>query len=78
MRKEFDRYAAFNAWSSTRDTFNWEDMCEVQIPLPDIDTQREIVAMHHVLETRKKLNEALKSMFNPSLVNVAPKKVSDK
>jgi hypothetical protein len=46
--------------------------------LPDIDTQREIVAMHHVLETRKKLNEALKSMFNPSLVNVAPKKVSDK
>jgi type I restriction enzyme S subunit len=64
-RSEFDRYAAYNAWSSTRDTFNWEDMCEVRLPIPDIEVQKSIVAIHHVLESRKKLNEDLKNMITP-------------
>ena len=64
-RSEFDRYAAYNAWSSTRDTFNWEDMCEVRLPIPNIEVQKSIVAIHHVLESRKKLNEDLKNMITP-------------
>ena len=64
-RTEFDRYAAYNAWSSTRDTFNWEDMCEVKLPIPDIEVQKSIVAIHHVLESRKKLNADLKNMITP-------------
>ena len=64
-RTELDRYAAYNAWSSTRDTFNWEDMCEVKLPIPDIEVQKSIVAIHHVLESRKKLNADLKNMITP-------------
>ena len=64
-RAEFDRYAAYNAWSSTRDTFNWEDMCEVQLPIPDIEVQQSIVTVYHVLESRKKINQDLKNIITP-------------
>ncbi len=64
-RSEFDRYAAFNAWSSTRDTFDWSDMCDVKIPIPDIKKQQAIVTIYHTLETRKRLNEELKGKIKP-------------
>lgn len=64
-RKEMDRYARFHSWGSARETFNWEDMCEVRLPIPDVELQRSIVAIHHVLESRKKLNEDLKNMITP-------------
>ena len=64
-RAEFDRYAAFNAWSSTRDTFDWEDMCAVKLPIPDIEVQKSIIAIHHALESRKRINEGLKNMITP-------------
>ena len=35
-RSEFDRYARFNSWGSARETFNFEDMCDVEIPILDI------------------------------------------
>jgi type I restriction enzyme S subunit len=64
-RNEFDRYAAYNAWSSTRDTFNWEDMRDVLIPIPDIEVQKSIVTIYHVLESRKKINRNLKEIITP-------------
>lgn len=48
-RKEFDRYAAFNAWSSTRDTFDWDKMQDVQIPVPSKEKQHEYVAIYRNL-----------------------------
>lgn len=35
-RSEFDRYARFHSWGSARENFNFEDMCDVEIPIPDI------------------------------------------
>jgi type I restriction enzyme S subunit len=64
-RAEFDRYAAFHAWSSTRDTFEWEQMCNVQLPIPDIKVQEAIVTIYHTLETRKRINEQLKNTIKP-------------
>lgn len=64
-RNEFDRYANFYSWGSARETFDWRDMCEVRLPIPDIETQKSIVAIHHVLESRKKINEDLKNMVIP-------------
>jgi type I restriction enzyme S subunit len=64
-RSEFDRYAAFNAWSSTRDTFDWIDMCNVKLPIPDIKIQEAIVTIYHTLETRKRINEQLKESIKP-------------
>ena len=64
-RPAFDRYAAFNAWSSTRDTFDWPDMIIVKIPIPEIKVQEAIVTIYHTLETRKRINEQLKNTIKP-------------
>lgn len=62
-RPEFDRYARFHSWGSARETFDWSDMCEVNLPIPDIEVQESIVAIHHALETRKRLNDELKTQI---------------
>ena len=49
-RPEFDRYARFNSWGSARETFDWDDMSRVKIPLPPIEVQRAIVALYHCAE----------------------------
>lgn len=64
-RPAFDRYAAFNAWSSTRDTFDWPDMIIVKVPIPDIKVQEAIVTIYHTLETRKRINDQLKNTIKP-------------
>lgn len=65
QREEFDRYARFNSWGSARETFDWEDMCNIKIPIPDIKIQESIVTIHHTLKTRKRLNEDLKAKIKP-------------
>lgn len=58
-RPEFDRYARFHSHGSTRETFDWEDMCDVSLPIPSIEKQREIVAQYQSIEAKIKTNEAL-------------------
>ncbi len=59
-RKEFDRYARFNSWGSVRETFTFEDMKEVKIPIPDIEIQKSIVNIYKCYIERKRINERLK------------------
>ena len=64
-RPDFDRYARFHSWGSARETFNWEDMCAVKLPIPEIEIQESIVAIHNVLESRKSINNKIKNMIAP-------------
>lgn len=48
-RSEFDRYARFNSWGSARETFSWEDFCDIKLNLPSIDIQRKYVAIYEGL-----------------------------
>lgn len=64
-RKEFDRYARFHSWGSARETFDWDDMCNVKLPIPDLQVQDAIVTMYRTLESRKKINEKLKMSIKP-------------
>ena len=59
-RAEFDRYARFNSWGSARETFDWDEMCDVKIPIPDIHVQRAIAEMYSVYIQRKDINERMK------------------
>lgn len=52
-REEFDRYARFNSWGSARETFDWSEMCRVEIPVPDIKIQRAIVEVFKCSENAK-------------------------
>lgn len=58
-RTEFDRYSRFNSWGSARETFDWSEMCRVEIPLPSIETQRELVAVYNGLKELAEENEKL-------------------
>jgi type I restriction enzyme S subunit len=64
-RPEFDRYARFHSWGSARETFDWADMCNVKLPIPDLKVQEAIVTIYHTLETRKCINEQLKNSIKP-------------
>ena len=62
-RAEFDRYARFNSWGSARETFDWIEMCNVQIPIPDISVQKAIADMYGVYIARTRINEQLKAQI---------------
>ena len=62
-RAEFDRYARFNSWGSARETFDWSEMCNVEIPIPDIKVQKAIAEIYSVYVERKKINEQLKAQI---------------
>lgn len=67
-RKEFDRYARFNSWGSAREVFTMDDMNDVEIPIPDIKVQRQIVNIHKCYIERQRIADALKEQLN----NICP------
>ena len=73
-RNEFDRYARFNSWGSARETFDWNEMCRVEIPLPDPKVQEAIVNLFNCADRAKKIasqaRERLKTLC-PALVQRA-------
>ena len=58
-RPEFDRYARFHSHGSAREIFDWDEMCDVSLPIPPIERQREIVAEYETLSKRILLNEQM-------------------
>lgn len=62
-REEFDRYVRFNSWGSARETFNFIDMQEVAIPIPEISIQKSIIDIFNVYIKRKQINEQLKTQI---------------
>ena len=67
-RPEFDRYARYHSHGSVREIFDWEEMCNVTLPVPPIEEQEKIVDAYQKIETRiafkKKINENLESQTN--------------
>jgi len=58
-RSEFDRNVWFTTDSSVRGGFSWESLCELELPIPSIEKQREIVKEYNTIVNRIKLNETL-------------------
>ena len=68
LRSEFNRYSRFHSWGSAREAFDWDAMCDVQIPIPDIEIQKSIAELYTVYNKRKKINEQLKAQIK----NICP------
>lgn len=62
-RSEFDRYARYMSKGSAHEFFEYSDMEEVQIPIPDISVQRSIADIYKVYTERKRINEQLKQQI---------------
>ena len=64
-RPEFDRYARFHSHGSVREIFDWEEMCNVELPIPSIEEQRQIVDAYNTIERRillkRKINDNLEA-----------------
>lgn len=56
-RPEFDRYARFKSHGSAHEFFEWEQMIEVELPIPDIEKQLEIIKEYNTIQSRIALNE---------------------
>lgn len=62
-RPEFDRYARFKSHGSVREVMDWDEMCKVQLPVPPISMQRDIVKAYQTITNRI----ALKRQVNDNL-----------
>lgn len=62
-RPEFDRYARYKSHGSVREIFGWDELCQVELPVPDISKQREIVKAYKAItdriELKQKINDNL-------------------
>ena len=58
-RPEFDRYARFKSHGSAREIFSWEEMCDVELPIPSIEQQQKIVSEYDTITHRIRLNEQI-------------------
>lgn len=58
-RSEFDREACFHAVGGVRGSLEWEDFCNMQLPIPSPEKQLEIVREYNVIQNRIKLNNQL-------------------
>lgn len=56
-RPEFDRYSRFNSWGSARETFSWEDMCDIEIDIPPLAIQQKYVDVYNAMLANQKSYE---------------------
>ena len=63
-RPEFDRYARFKSHGNVREVMDWDEMCKVELPVPDIEVQKNIVKSYKTITDRI----ALKKRINDNLV----------
>lgn len=62
-RPEFDRFSRFNSWGSARETFSWDDMCDIDVELPDIKIQQKYVDVYNtLLENQKSYESGLQDL----------------
>lgn len=73
-RSEFDRYARYMSKGSAHEFFEYDDMCDVQIPIPSIAVQKSIASIYKCYIERQRiatqLREQLK-MLCPILIKGA-------
>jgi type I restriction enzyme S subunit len=62
-RVETQRYAGYISFGTTRDIFSFDDMCNIQIPMPSIEIQSSIADIYKVYKDRKRINEKLKQQI---------------
>jgi Restriction endonuclease S subunits len=65
-RSEFDRYARFKSHGSVREIMDWEELCNVELPVPSYEEQMRIVDIYRKIVDRI----VLKQHINYDLVAV--------
>ena len=81
-RPEFDRYARYKSHGSVREIFDWDEMCRVELPVPDLKEQEKIVNTYNAITKRiqlkQKINENLEKTAILKFENMLNKKSLEK
>ena len=72
-RPEFDRFARFKSHGSVREVMDWDEMCNVELPVPSYEEQLRIVESYKAITDRI----ALKQQINDNLAAQALAILSD-
>lgn len=78
-QSEFDRYARFHSWGSAREPFSFDEMKRMEIPMPDITTQKAISNIFACYKKKKADSlkmEVLNQNICPVLIDKALKEAS--
>ena len=63
MRPEFDRECWFYTDSSVRGGIMWDAICEMRLPVPDIERQKAVIEAYEIIQRRielkRKINDNL-------------------
>lgn len=73
-RKEFDRESCFYAVGWVRGSLEWEDFCNMKLPVPSIPEQQKLVDKYNVVQNRIYLNKNTVNRLY-SIVNLNYKKL---
>ena len=62
-RPEFDRYARYMSHGSVREIFGWDELCKVELPVPSISEQHNIIKAYQTIteriELKRRINDNL-------------------
>lgn len=56
-RPEFDRFSRFNSWGSARETFDWDEFCDIKIKLPPLEVQQKYVDVYNAMLSNQRSYE---------------------
>lgn len=62
-RSETHRQCGYRSYGTTRDVFPFEDLCKLQFPIPNIETQKDIANIYKCYIERQRIAEALKEQL---------------
>ena len=56
-RSEFDRYVITSSWGSSTEFYNWENLCDIDIELPDLPIQQKYVDIYNAMVSNQQAYE---------------------
>ena len=77
-RPEFDRTCWLHTDGSVRGGITWDDICRMEIPVPTIDEQREIVKSYKVISDRIELKRKINDNLEDVALSIYCDFISDK
>ncbi|MGE9881751.1 restriction endonuclease subunit S [Blautia obeum] len=66
-RPEFDRFARFKSHGSVREVMDWDEMCNVELPVPTYEEQIRIVESYKTITDRIALKQQINDNLNAQM-----------
>ena len=76
-REEFDRYSRFMSHGSVREIFDWEQLCNVELPVPEIEKQKAIVQAYKIITDRIILKQQINDDLEDTALSIYRDFISD-